>query len=226
MNYCNMPWFLRLFFWFWKANLYICVWTFYFFYYSLNMDKDLIFLGIQWCGKGTQGKLLFKEFPDTIYMEMGQLCRALMCNDNCVGNYIKNVVNNGLMIDNFITHDLLHSTIQIANKTGKRIMMDWFPRLMEQTEFTIKKLKEYGRDYLVIHFELSKEKAIERMKKRAVLESRVDDTPEAMENRIAIFINETLPVIQHFESLGKVITVNADGSIEEVQAELRNKLGL
>ena len=57
-------------------------------------------------------------------MEMGQLCRALMSNDNCVGNYIKNVVNNGLMIDNFITHDLLHSTIQIAQKLGKGIMMD------------------------------------------------------------------------------------------------------
>ncbi len=190
------------------------------------MDKDLIFLGIQWCGKGTQGKLLFKEFPNTVYMEMGQLCRALMSNDNCVGNYIKNVVNNGLMIDNFITHDLLHSTIQIAQKLGKGIMMDWFPRLMEQAEFMIKKMEEYKRDYLVIHFELSKEKAIERMIKRAAIESRTDDTPEAMEHRISIFINETLPVIKHFESLGKVITVNADGDIEKVQAELRSKLGL
>ena len=159
-------------------------------------------------------------------MEMGQLCRALMSNDNCVGNYIKNVVNNGLMIDNFITHDLLHSTIQIAQKLGKGIMMDWFPRLMEQAEFMIKKMEEYKRDYLVIHFELSKEKAIERMIKRAAIESRTDDTPEAMEHRISIFINETLPVIKHFESLGKVITVNADGDIEKVQAELRSKLGL
>ncbi len=190
------------------------------------MDKDLIFLGIQWCGKGTQGKLLFKEFPNTVYMEMGQLCRALMSNDNCVGNYIKNVVNNGLMIDNFITHDLLHSTIQIAQKLGKWIMMDWFPRLMEQAEFMIKKMEEYKRDYLVIHFELSKEKAIERMIKRAAIESRTDDTPEAMEHRISIFINETLPVIKHFASLGKVVTVNADGDIEKVQAELRSKLGL
>ena len=190
------------------------------------MDKDLVFLGIQWCGKGTQGKLLFKEFPNTVYMEMGQLCRALMSNDNGIGNYIKNIVNNGLMIDNFITHDLLHSTIQIAQKEGKWIMMDWFPRMMEQAEFMIKKMGEYKRDYVIVHFELSKEKALERMRKRAAIESRTDDSPEVMENRISIFMNETLPVIKHFESLGKVITVNADASIEEVQAELRNKLGL
>ncbi|MEI7919656.1 MAG: hypothetical protein WCH65_05750 [bacterium] len=77
-----------------------------------------------------------------------------------------------------------------------------------------------------MHFELSKEKALERMQKRAAIEARVDDTPEAMERRLAVFYNETLPVIKHFESLGKVITVNADASIEEVQAEMKSKLGL
>lgn len=105
-------------------------------------------------------------------------------------------------------------------------MMDGFPRLMEQAEYMIKTLEEYKRDYTIIHFELPKEKALERMQKRAAIEARVDDTPEAMERRLAVFYNETLPVINHFEGLGKVITVNADASIEEVQAELRTKLGL
>jgi adenylate kinase family enzyme len=64
------------------------------------------------------------------------------------------------------------------------------------------------------------------MQKRAATEARKDDTPEAMERRIAVFENETLPVIKHFESLGKVITVNADDTIENIQADLRTKLGL
>lgn len=81
--------------------------------------KDLVFLGIQGCGKGTQGKMLFKDYPKTVYMEMGQLCRALMSNDNGIGNYIRNLVDNGIMVDNFITHDLLHTTIQIAQNNGK-----------------------------------------------------------------------------------------------------------
>ena len=97
---------------------------------------------------------------------------------------------------------------------------------MEQAEFMIKKMKEYGRDYIIVHFELSKEKALERMQKRANIEARKDDTPEAMETRLAVFEHETLPVIRYFESLDKVITVNADASIEQVQAELRTKLGL
>jgi adenylate kinase len=188
--------------------------------------KDLVFLGIQGCGKGTQGKLLLKDYPNTVYMEMGQLCRALMSNDNGIGNYIRNLVDNGLMVDNFITHDLLHTTIQIAQKEGKGIMTDGFPRLQEQADFFIKKMGEYNRDYLIIHFELSKEKALERMQKRAATEARKDDTPETMERRISIFMNETLPVIKYFETLGKVITINADDTIENIQADLRAKLGL
>ncbi len=105
-------------------------------------------------------------------------------------------------------------------------MVDGFPRAMEQAEFMMKKMEEYKREYIIIHFELSKEKAIERMMKRAEIEGRKDDTVEAMNTRIDAFMNETLPMIKHFESLGKVITVNADGTIEEVQAELRSKLGL
>jgi len=188
--------------------------------------KDLVFLGIQGCGKGTQGKMLFKDYPDSVYMEMGQLCRALMSNDNGIGNYIRNLVDNGIMIDNFITHDLLHTTIQIAQKNNLGIMADGFPRLMEQAEYFIKTMGEFGRDYVIIHFELSREKALERMQKRAAVEARKDDTPEAMERRIAIFENETLPVIQRFAALGKVITINADDTIENIQADLRTKLGL
>lgn len=188
--------------------------------------KDLIFLWVQWCGKWTQGKLLLQEYPNTVYMEMGQLCRALMSNDNGIGNYIRDIVNSWAMVDNFITHDLLHTTIQIAEKWGKGIMMDGFPRLPEQAEYLKKTMEAYKRDYVIIHFELSKEKALERMKKRAEIEARVDDTPEAMEKRLSVFFNETLPVIKDFEALGKVITVNADNTIENVQAELKEKLGL
>jgi adenylate kinase family enzyme len=47
-----------------------------------------------------------------------------------------------------------------------------------------------------------------------------------MEQRISIFMNETLPVIKNFESMGKVLTINADDTIENIQADLRAKLGL
>lgn len=97
---------------------------------------------------------------------------------------------------------------------------------MSQAEFVVPSIEKYQRDYIVIHLLLSKEKAIERMLKRVEIEGRKDDTIETMNTRITTFMAETLPVIEYFTSLGKVITINGDGTIEEVQAELRNKLGL
>jgi adenylate kinase len=189
--------------------------------------KDLFFLGIQGCGKGTQGKLLLKESADQYdYLEMGQLFRAVMSNDNIIGNFCKNIVTSGALVPHFVSHGWFDIALQIVGEKNVGLMVDGFPRAMEQAEFMKKKMEEHKRDYVVIHFELSKEKAIERMQKRAAIEGRSDDTVEAMKTRIEAFMNETLPVIKHLETLGKVITVNADASIEEVNAELKSKLGL
>jgi adenylate kinase family enzyme len=46
-----------------------------------------------------------------------------------------------------------------------------------------------------------------------------------MKQRIDIFVNETLNVIKHFDELGKVITIDANGSIEDIQTKLRTALG-
>jgi len=190
------------------------------------MNKDLVFLGIQGCGKGTQAKLILQKLPDHLYYEMGQTLRALTSNSNLIGNYIKDVIDRGLMVDNFITFELIDTSLQICQNNKKQLMIDGFPRVAEQAAWFSKKMEDMGRDYLIVHFELSKEKALERMMKRAQTEGRVDDTPAIMEQRISIFMNETLPVIKNFESMGKVLTINADDTIENIQADLRAKLGL
>ena len=134
------------------------------------MDKDLVFLGIQGCGKGTQSDLLLKNLPNHMYFEMGETLRGIMSNSNLIGNYIRNLVDNGFMVDNFITHDLIDTSLQICVNNKKNILIDGFPRLAEQAEFFMQKMESLGRDYIVVHFELSQKKAIERMMGRAKLE--------------------------------------------------------
>jgi len=190
------------------------------------MDKDLVFLGIQWCGKWTQAKLLLKDLPNHRYFEMGEILRALMSSNNMIGNYIGDMVNTGKMIDDFITHDLIHTGLKIAEKNNKHFIVDGFPRIAGQAHYFSQKMEQMGRDFVVIHLELSKEAALERMMKRATIEWRKDDTPEIMQQRIDLFTHETLNVIKHFEELGKVITIDANGSIEDIQKKLRTRLGL
>ncbi len=219
----------RYFFCFWVVNPYTeatSAQKTIFYFYAIIPMKDLIFLGIQCSGKWTQSKLLLKDNDNYEYLEMGQLFRAIMSNDNIIGNFVKDIVNNGKLVDPFVSRDRFYTALEIANKKWNHLLIDWFPRSMSQAEFVVPSIEKYQRDYIVIHLLLSKEKAIERMLKRVEIEGRKDDTIETMNTRITTFMAETLPVIEYFTSLGKVITINGDGTIEEVQAELRNKLGL
>lgn len=190
------------------------------------MNKDIVFLGIQWCGKWTQAKLLLQKLPDFLYLEMGQTLRAITSNTNLIWDYIKDVINNGKMVDNYITYDIIETSLKIAHHNQKNIMIDGFPRMPEQAEFFANTMKSMNRDYVVVYLELSKEKALERMMHRAGIEGRKDDNPQAMNNRLDIFFHDTMQVIKHFEEMWKVIAVNADDTIENISKDLMEKLGL
>lgn len=61
--------------------------------------KDIIFAGIQASGKGTQAQKLLENYGEQIaYFETGNILRALMSNDNAIGSYLRDIVNNGLLV--------------------------------------------------------------------------------------------------------------------------------
>ncbi len=83
---------------------------------------------------------------------------------------------------------------------------------------------KYQRDFIWVHFYLSKEKAIERLLQRAKEQNRKDDTEESIIKRLDNFEKETLPVIKYFEQIGKLITIDADQEIEHVYNDFLTKL--
>ena len=105
------------------------------------------------------------------------------------------------------------------------MLLDGFPRNLDQRNYFVKQRNAKWRDYICVNFDLSREKAIERIKKRAIEQWRMDDAnEETINKRLETFYTETLPVIQAFESEWKVITINADQRIEEIYDEMFNKL--
>ena len=105
------------------------------------------------------------------------------------------------------------------------MLLDGFPRNLDQKDYFVKQRANKWRDYVCVNFDLSREKAIERIQKRAIEQWRADDAKEDVINkRLETFYSETLPVIQAFENDWKLITINADQSIEAIQNELIQKL--
>ena len=54
---------------------------------------------------------------------------------------------------------------------------------------------------------------------------RADDNEETVGKRLAVYTEQTQPLIDYYEKAGKLITVNGDQSIDEVFAEICEKLG-
>ena len=61
---------------------------------------------------------------------------------------------------------------------------------------------------LVLMFECSEDVMVERLKRRGETSGRVDDNEETIRKRLHTFTESTLPVIQHYQTLGKVKLVS------------------
>ncbi|NDK08350.1 AAA family ATPase [Candidatus Gracilibacteria bacterium] len=200
----------------------------------------LVFTGIQGCGKGTQARLLVEKYGYTL-LEMGQELRNIASSGTDIGKKLKETLESGALV----TPDFVGEVMKeiLAKQTNDNLILDGFVR----NQGNKKTLEEIFPDYKVVFFELSKEKAIQRLLGRMydpitgdtfpagttinpktgnTLIKRGDDNEAGILKRIDEFMNNTLPIAKIQEQEGKVIKVNADQSVEEVGKEMLSKLGL
>jgi hypothetical protein len=76
----------------------------------------------------------------------------------------------------------------------------------------------------VLFFDLPDDVALERMLTRAADEGRADDTPDAIGRRLALYHEETEPLVEYYRSRGNVVGIHGDRSENEVFAEIQRAL--
>lgn len=91
-------------------------------------------------------------------------------------------------------------------------LLDGFPRTVPQAEALVAKVDID----IAIDLSVPEDVVRERMLGRA----REDDTPEAIDKRLALYAAETVPVIDFFDGLDLLVVVDGLGSPEEVTARL------
>lgn len=188
------------------------------------MQKDILFFGIQWCGKWTQAKLFLENNKNFKYFEPGNIFRALSSNQNIFSDYVTARIQAWKLVEDKLVFWLFDCGSSLVDE-GEYLLLDWFPRNLAQKDHFETQWNKLWRDFVCVNFNLSREKAIERIKKRAIDQWRADDAKdEVIEKRLETFETETLPVIQAFEQEWKVITIEADQSIEAIYNELITKL--
>ena len=124
----------------------------------------------------------------------------------------------GALVPDDITIALIRE--QLA-KAESGFVLDGFPRNTAQAEALDEMLEEIDKQLsIILLLELDDGTARGRLEKRAQLEGRADDTPEAIDRRLATYHEQTEPVVDHYLATGKLVKVHAVRTIDEVWREV------
>jgi len=188
------------------------------------MNKDIIFFWIQGSWKGTQAKIFLQEYPNFKYIEPGQIFRALSSNENAISLYMKDTMAQWKMLADTLAFDLFNMCFNLLEQ-GELMLTDGFPRTMAQLHYFIAKECEKKRDFVGVYFDISREKAVERILNRAKEQNRADDLDlNVINKRLDTFEMETMPVIKYFDSIWKLITVWAEDSVENIYENMIDRI--
>ena len=185
---------------------------------------NVLILGPQGSGKGTQAKLIAKTYGIP-HIATGDMIREMKELDTPVGREVKAVYDAGRLVED----DLIVRMIRDRLDRGDTIpgfVLDGFPRNMAQAEALDALLQELGRDIdVVFELQVPRDVLLERMQKRAAEENRSDDTPDAIRQRLEIYQRETAPLVEYYRTTrGNVVGIRGDRAIDEIFAEIRAAL--
>jgi adenylate kinase len=179
-----------------------------------------LLLGIQGSGKGTQAKRIAAEY-DIPHIGTGEILRQAIADGTPLGREVKKILERGDLVPDETMIGLIRE--RLAQTDG--FVLDGFPRTMAQADALDEMLDEIGKP-LTIVFELQvpDDVARKRLLERAAEEGRTDDTPEAIENRIATYHRETAPIVQHYRLRGNLVGIHGTGTVDEVFTEIQDAL--
>jgi adenylate kinase len=182
---------------------------------------NLIILGPQGSGKGTQAKLIAQKYGLT-HISTGELFRNEINSGSELGKEIAAVTNSGELVSD----EILFSILEKADFGDKGFILDGTPRNLPQAE-ALNRIFEKTNLKLdkVILVDLPYQISIDRMLNRAKVENRADDNLETIKKRLDIYHKETVPVVDYYRSQGKILEVDGRPDIDTIFQEISQKLG-
>jgi adenylate kinase len=215
------------------------------------LSMNLILLGAQGSGKGTQSALLAQRF-DLEPCASGDLLREAMAQGTPAGQQARPYYERGdLVPDELMVGMILERLKNLTDAHG--IILDGFPRNHVQADVLDARLAEMGQAIArVIYLEVPRTLLLERLSGRYIcraqghvyniktnppktpgicdidgseLYQRSDDTGEKIQHRLDIFFSETLQLTDYYARQGKLVTVDGTQSIADVNYAILVNLG-
>lgn len=194
--------------------------------------KTIIFIGPQGSGKGTQitklDQVLKVKDPTNrvVDIQTGRRFRAMAASgEGYTEKHIEETLNTGILQPLFLSTVLWGDAMRTHLDDKCHLLIDGFPRVIDEAKVLESALKFYHRDQIdIINLNTPEEIVRERMIGRA----RPDDTTASIEERLRWYREETLPVVEYYRQRPNTIVHDIDGtaSIEDVHHAILAALNL
>jgi adenylate kinase len=202
-------------------------------------------LGPPGAGKGTQAQRLAKGLGIP-HLSTGDMLRAAVAEGSALGREADGYMRKGLLVPDALVLGILRERL-VGSDAKRGFILDGYPRNVAQAH----SLAEITPVDKVLYFEIPESVLVERLSQRrscptcgavynllnnpprspgrcdrdgTPLIQRADDAEEAVRTRLAVYRQQTVPLLELYRSQGLLRTVNAAGTVEEVDARVHAAL--
>jgi adenylate kinase len=187
------------------------------------VSLNILLLGMQGAGKGTQGKRLAQEYG-LAHIATGDILRSAIASGTELGRRVKPIYDAGDLVPDELMIDLIRERLE-EEDAAEGFVLDGFPRTIAQAEALDRMLSELGRSLgVVFDLQIPQDVAVQRLLRRAQEEGRTDDTLEAIARRLEHYHRETAPLLAYYRTRANLVGIHGDRSVNEVFAEMQGAL--
>lgn len=211
---------------------------------------NLVLIGAQGSGKGTQADLLSKAL-NVRHISSGDLFRKAFAEQSELGMQAKAYVDRGELVPDDLTVSMVLEAIRELHGV-QDIMLDGFPRTVAQAQALDQGLQSIGQHIdKAVYLNVPREELLNRLSGRLIcrahqhvynihtkqpkiagvcdqdgseLYQRADDSGPAIERRLDIFFSETIHILGYYSKQHKIVEVNGNQEVEQVQASILREL--
>jgi len=212
---------------------------------------NLILMGLPGAGKGTQAEQIVAKY-NIPHISTGDMFRAAMKAETEMGLQAKSFIDKGALVPDEVTIGIVRERLS-QEDCVRGFLLDGFPRTVAQASALEEIMKDLGKkiDY-VLNINVDSGLLLTRLTGRRIckecgatyhlefnppakadvcdkcggeLYQRSDDNEETVANRLDVNIKQTKPLLDFYEELGYLQSINGEQDINKVFADIDVLIG-
>jgi len=176
---------------------------------------NLVFLGPPGSGKGTQAVRLADK-KRLLHLSTGDVLRAAVKAGTELGRKAEGYMTRGELVPDDLIIGLIEEKVS-SGELKNGFILDGFPRTVPQAESLNEMFHKHNMKLdKAILLDVSDDVILGRLKKRAEIEGRADDTEDVIKNRLEVYRKQTQPIENLYRKQSILVAIPGEGTIDQI----------